>query len=99
MEVFKEIIRLIPPTWQYPDITGGCITFEDRKYKTRNFKKTKWMQRTDIIVNNKKAGLIEICYLEERPERDEGPFLKEEEFDKCCRCANRASHRAKAGRE
>jgi len=77
-EVFKEIIRLIPPSWQYPEITGGCITFKGKEYKTRNFKKTKWMQRADIIVNNEKAGLIEVCYLEERPERDGDPFLKEE---------------------
>ena len=77
-EVFKEIVRLIPPGWQYPEITGGCITFEDRKYKTRNFKRTKWMQRADIIVNNEKAGLIEVCYLENKPGSDEGPFLKEE---------------------
>ena len=77
-EVFKEIIRLIPPSWQYPDITGGCITFEDRKHKTRNFKKTRWMQRADIIVNNEKAGLIEVCYLEEKRERNGDSFLKEE---------------------
>jgi len=77
-EVLKEIVRLIPPGWQYPEITGSCITFEDRKYKTRNFKETKWMQRTDIIVNNKKTGLIEVCYLENKPGSDEDPFLKEE---------------------
>jgi PAS domain S-box-containing protein len=77
-KVLKEIVRLIPPGWQYPEITGGCITFEDRKYKTRNFKETKWIQRADIIVNNKKAGLVEVCYLEERLERNGDSFLKEE---------------------
>jgi PAS domain S-box-containing protein len=77
-KILKEIVQLIPPGWQHSEITGGCITFEDRKYKTRNFKKTKWMQRADIIVNNKKAGLVEVCYLEEKPESDEGPFLNEE---------------------
>jgi len=77
-DVFREIVHLIPPGWQYPKITGGCITFEDTEYKTRNFKKTKWMQKADIIVNNKKAGLIEVCYLEKRPGSNEGPFLKEE---------------------
>ncbi len=77
-EILKKIVRLIPPGWQYPEITGGCITLEDRKYKTRNFKKTKWMQRADIIVNNKKTGLIEVCYLENKPGSDEGSFLKEE---------------------
>lgn len=77
-EVLKKAIQLIPPSWQYPEITEGCITFEDKKYTTKNFKKTKWMQKANIIVNNKKAGLVEVCYLEEKPESDEGPFLKEE---------------------
>ncbi len=77
-KILKEIVRLITSSWQYPEITGGCITFEGKKYKTRNFKKTKWMQRADIIVNNKKTGLVEVSYLAERPESDEGPFLREE---------------------
>jgi two-component sensor histidine kinase/CheY-like chemotaxis protein/ligand-binding sensor protein len=77
-EVLEKAVRIIPPGWQYPEITGSCITFENRKYKTKNFKKTKWMQRVDIIVNAKKAGLVEVCYLKEKPEDYEGPFLKEE---------------------
>ena len=77
-EILRDIVRLIPPGWQYPKITGGCITFEGREYKTRNFKKTKWMQRADVMVNNKKTGLVEVCYLEKKQEIDEGPFLKEE---------------------
>ncbi|KKM71620.1 hypothetical protein LCGC14_1428780, partial [marine sediment metagenome] len=77
-EVLKETVRIIPPSWQYPEITEGRITYENKKYKTGKFKQTKWMQRADIIVNNKKAGLIEVCYLEEKPESDESPFLKEE---------------------
>jgi len=77
-EVLKETAQLIPPSWQYPEITGGRITFEGKKYETRNFKKTKWTQSADIIIGKKKEGLVEVCYLEEKPEIDEGPFLKEE---------------------
>ncbi|MBT3879737.1 MAG: PAS domain S-box protein [Candidatus Scalindua sp.] len=69
---------LISPAWQYPDITCGRIVFEDKEFKTDNFKKTKWMQSADIIVAGNKAGVVEVCYLQEKPEIDEGPFLKEE---------------------
>ena len=31
----------------------------------------------DITVNNERIGTLEICYLEEKPALDEGPFLKE----------------------
>ncbi len=77
-EVLEKTVLIIPPSWQYPEITGSCVTFENRKYKTKNFKETKWIQRADITINAKKAGLIEVCYLEEKPEDYEGPFLKEE---------------------
>ncbi len=77
-EVVERAVRLIPSSWQYPEITGSRITIKNREYKSRNFKETEWMQRADIIVNNKKIGLIEVCYLDEKPESDEGPFLKEE---------------------
>ena len=29
-------------------------------------------------MNGEQAGAVEVCYLEEEPEADEGPFLKEE---------------------
>ncbi len=77
-EILKETVRLMPPGWQYPKITGARITFEDKEYKTGNFRETEWVQRADITVNGKKAGSIEVCYLDEKSESDEGPFLKEE---------------------
>jgi PAS domain S-box-containing protein len=77
-EVLTRTVQLIPPSWQYPEITGCCITLEGKKLKTKNFEKTIWIQKADIFVNNKITGSIEVCYLEEKPESDEGPFLKEE---------------------
>jgi PAS domain S-box-containing protein len=77
-QALKRSVEFIPPSWQYPEITEACITFEGEKYKTEKFKEKKWIQRADFFVNNKKAGLVEICYLKEKPESDEGPFLKEE---------------------
>ena len=77
-EIFERIVYVIPKSWQYPEITGSCITFGDKEYKTNNFKVTEWMQKADITVDNEKAGVVEVCYLQERSTEDEGPFLKEE---------------------
>jgi len=77
-QIFKETTNLIPPSWQYPEITCSRITFEDKQFMTENFKKTKWCQSEDIVINGKKVGLIEVCYLEKKPDEYEGPFLKEE---------------------
>jgi pyruvate,water dikinase len=77
-EALQKIITLIPLAWQYPDITCAKITIGDKKYKTKNYKQTKWGQISNIISNNKKVGTLEVYYVEERPEIDEGPFLIDE---------------------
>jgi len=77
-EIFQGIADLIPPSWQYPDITCAKTVFENKEFKTDNFKDTKWKQSADITVSGKKAGIIEVCYLEEKPVLDEDPFLKDE---------------------
>jgi len=76
--VLKGIIKIIPAAWQYPEITCGRIIFGSREYKTKNFMATKWKQSTDIILNKKKLGTVEVCYLKKMPDACEGPFLKEE---------------------
>jgi len=77
-KIFQRIANLIPPAWQYPDITCARIFFEGREFKTDNFKRSKWKQSNDIKVHENKAGSIEVYYLKQKPEIDEGPFSKEE---------------------
>ncbi|MFC1576919.1 sensor histidine kinase [Candidatus Omnitrophota bacterium] len=77
-EVFKNLPSLLTIAWQYPDITCARAVFRGKESKTSDFKATQWMQAADIMVFAEKAGAIEVCYLEERPPLDDGPFLKEE---------------------
>ncbi|MBN1841483.1 MAG: PAS domain S-box protein, partial [Deltaproteobacteria bacterium] len=77
-EIFQGVVDLIPPSWQYPEITCSRIIFDDEEYKTSNFKETTWNQSNEIFVTGKQIGTLEVFYLEERPEDYEGPFLKEE---------------------
>ncbi|MFC1928681.1 ATP-binding protein [Chloroflexota bacterium] len=77
-EVYQEVTNLLPASWQYPEITCTRITTNCKEFKTENCKETEWRQSADIKVHGAKAGKVEVCYLEERPEIDEGPFLKEE---------------------
>jgi putative nucleotidyltransferase with HDIG domain len=76
--IIKGTVNLLPSTWQYPQITCARIILEAKGYKTKNFKETTWKQSSDIMVHNKPSGTVEVYYLEEKPQRDEGPFLKEE---------------------
>jgi PAS domain S-box-containing protein len=77
-QILQGTAELIPPAWQYPEITTSRIMFDGQEFKTNNFKKTIWKQSNDIIVHGKTRGVLEVFYQEERPLSDEGPFLKEE---------------------
>jgi hypothetical protein len=74
----KYLVDFLPPSWQYPKITCARIVFEDRTYRSKNFKVTKWRQLSRILAYNEPVGEVAVFYLEERPAADEGPFLKEE---------------------
>jgi len=77
-EALQKIVKLIPPAWQYPEITCSRIMIGDKEYESKDFKETKWSQISNIISDEKKLGVLEIYYLEEKPMVDEGPFLIEE---------------------
>ncbi len=79
-ELCQETAEIIPPSWQYPEITCARILIHDQVYKTANFRKTKWLQAADITEYGSKAGTVEVYYLEESPVLYEGPFLKEERY-------------------
>jgi DNA-binding CsgD family transcriptional regulator len=77
-DFLKALVEMLPLSWQYPEITCARIVVEDRTYKTRDFKLTKWRQISPVLAHNRPVGDVTIFYTEERPAADEGPFLKEE---------------------
>jgi PAS domain S-box-containing protein len=77
-EILQGIVELIPPALQHPEITCAKIFTGDQEFITSNFEETKWALTQKIIVNDKAVGALAAYYLEELPESDEGPFLKEE---------------------
>ena len=77
-EIFQEVVEIIPPAWQYPEITCAQIVVADKEYQTENFKETSWKQSSGIFVHKEQIGTLEVIYLEEKPEIYEGPFSKEE---------------------
>ena len=77
-EIYQEVVARLPGGWQYPETTCARITIGGREFKTENFRETEWQQSAEIEVNGARVGVIEVDYLQERPESDEGPFLAEE---------------------
>ena len=77
-DIMREITSLLPDAWQYPEITGARIRFHESEYATPNFRKTPWVQTATFTTRTGEAGSLDICYLAERPDAREGPFLAEE---------------------
>jgi C4-dicarboxylate-specific signal transduction histidine kinase len=77
-KILQGIAELLPPAWLYPEITYGKIILDGRSYTLPGFQEGQHKQKANIIIMGKKRGLVEVTYAEERPELDEGPFLKEE---------------------
>jgi len=76
--IIQGTVDIIPSSWQFPEITSVQIKLNDRLYKSEDFKKTQWMQSQKMVVHGEKVGSVDVSYLEEKPEADEGPFLKGE---------------------
>ena len=77
-EILQAAADLIPTAWQYAEVACARVLLEDREFATENWRETTWKLASDIVVRGKWVGTVEVCYLEERPESDEGPFLKQE---------------------
>jgi len=77
-DLLQRVAELIPPAWQYPEITCARITLGDQEYTTAGFKTTRWLQAAPIVAQGEQVGQVEVYYLEQRPKLAEGPFLAEE---------------------
>ncbi|MFC1811381.1 PAS domain S-box protein [Thermodesulfobacteriota bacterium] len=78
-EIFQGTIDLIRIAWKSPEITCARIIFKEQEYKTENFRETDWKQARNLVVYGESMGVLEVCYLEEKPVMGhDGPFLKKE---------------------
>ncbi len=77
-ELIQGTVDLIPHGWQYSEITSARIVFKGKEFRSANFEECVWKQTADFMVHGNPAGTVEVHYLDEKPEEDEGPFLKEE---------------------
>jgi len=77
-KILRETVNLIPPAWHHPEIVCARINIEGQEFRTGKFKETTWKQTSDITVQGERIGAVEVYYLEEKQQIDEGAFLKEE---------------------
>lgn len=76
-DIFKDLLRIIPDGWQFPNICAVEINFESRIFKSPYFSESKWNISSDIVLNNHVSGYIKVYY-KENVTGTENPFLEEE---------------------
>ena len=80
-DIIRGTVDVIPASWQYPDVTCARVVIDGRgEFSTKKRRPADVVARQTADVNGggKRAGTVEVGYCEEKPERDEGPFLQEE---------------------
>ncbi len=77
-QVAEQIIRAIPPGWQFPEICVARITLEGSEYRSEDFKETPWRLSADIVQQDHVVGTVEVYYTRETSESGSEPFLEEE---------------------
>lgn len=77
-DALQGIADAIPPGWQYPEVCQARVQLKHATRQTPGFVETAWIQKAAITVQDEPVGQIGVCYTEEMPRADEGPFLKEE---------------------
>jgi PAS domain-containing protein len=78
-ELLQGTADLLPLAWQYPEITAARIVRDGEQYSTENYREdADCCQVAAVKVHGRQSGIVQVCYLQERPEGDEGPFLQEE---------------------
>lgn len=77
-ELIPQVLQCLRDAMRHPDITCAAVTLNGVRYATDNFIETPWKLSGDVMAGRKRAGTIELYYLEERSEDSTGPFLPEE---------------------
>jgi PAS domain S-box-containing protein len=76
--VLRELAELLPPAFQYPEITAARVRLGGIEAATAGFASSPSALRADCMTANGQPCSIEVVYTAERPHAAEGPFLAEE---------------------
>ncbi|MCP4160419.1 MAG: PAS domain S-box protein, partial [Deltaproteobacteria bacterium] len=76
--LLQHIVDIIPPSFQYPDITCVEVSINGSAHKSKIFKKTEWKLFSPIHVYKQEVGHLEIFLIENKLHSDEKKFLEEE---------------------
>jgi formate hydrogenlyase transcriptional activator len=77
-QLLEKIAALLPPAFQYPEVTEACARYGDSVVRTPGFAETPWTLTRNFETSDGTKGALQVVYLTEKPPSAEGPFLREE---------------------
>jgi len=77
--LFTELIKFIPPAWQYPTVCEVKLVCFNKSYQTSEFKESPWILSSDIIVDNNIIGNIIVVYTQMIRMVNNNQFLPDEQ--------------------
>ncbi len=76
----QEVVELLPPAWQFPQVTSARITHGEDVFRSTGFVEGPHRLRADIVVRGRLCGLVEVFCRDSGPTDLKGaPFLPEEQ--------------------
>jgi PAS domain S-box-containing protein len=78
-DVLSDVVDMVPPAFQYPDVTEARFVYDGYSVKTDGFKRGEDVLEFIEETESGYAVSLEVVYTETKPEEDNGPFLSEEE--------------------
>jgi len=77
-EVFEGIINAIPSGYQFPEFCEARILYGNTCYQTPGFRSRPILDSSNIKVDDKVVGKLQVVYTREVPQSAEGYFLDKE---------------------
>ena len=77
-EVCRDVLQVIPDSFQFPEIAVASLEIDDTCYTTPGFRKTEHSLLSVIMVAGKAVGHVEVCYPAEKIPVTGQVFLPEE---------------------
>ena len=74
----RRLVEAVPGGWLHPEVTEARIVLGERTVATPGFRETPWALSAPIPMGGEPPGRLDVTLTEERPEQDQGPFLREE---------------------
>ena len=76
--ILSRAVELIPAAMQYPELACARIRLDGHEYVSANFKLAQWCRNTQIILNGRHVGDLDVYYTRALSSDESNLFLEEE---------------------